>query len=62
MPGELVVAAGVTNRPSYAGSVRSSSVSGGATPSRSNQVSSMLTQTLPLSTGVSAWSSSPGSA
>src|SRR6478735_10761520 len=60
MPGELVVAPGVTNSPSYAGSTRSSSVAGGGTSFSANQVSSMFTHTLPLSTGAST-TSAPGS-
>ena len=62
MPGELDAAPGSTNRSWYVGSARSSSDSGGAMPSASNHVVSTLTHTLPLSTGVSRWSSSPGSA
>ena len=62
MPVELVAAPGSTKRSLYAGSVRSSSVFGGAWSWSANQVSSTLTQTLPLSTGVSRCSSSPGSA
>ena len=59
-PVELDAAPGSTKRSSYAGSMRSSSDSGGAIPSAANHVVSTLTQTLPLSTGVSL-PSSPGS-
>ena len=53
MPGLLVEAPGVTNRSAYAGSVRSSSVCGGSSPSSSNHALSTLTHTLAESIGTS---------
>ena len=59
MPGELVAAPGGTKRSWYAGSVRSSSVSGAARPRSANQVVSTLTHTLPVSIGASRSVPSP---